>query len=127
MARTKTPPSDAGENFLEGKLLIAMPGMSDPHFEKSVVFMCAHSADGAMGIIINKPVTGLSFHDLMQKLELAVTPSTPNFPILYGGPVEPGRGLVVQCGDDGCSVACLPVAAGLWLLCPLDLKVFVAD
>jgi len=63
-----------------------MPGMADPHFEKSVIFMCAHSADGAMGIMINKPVAGLSFHDLISKLELKVTPETPNFPVLYGGP-----------------------------------------
>src|SRR5690348_14687714 len=99
MERTKTPPSDAGENFLEGKLLIAMPGMSDPHFEKSVIFMCAHSAEGAMGIIINTPVAGLSFHDLMQKLDLSVTLATPDCPILYGGPVETGRGFVLQRSD----------------------------
>src|SRR5437764_13206137 len=94
MARTKTPPESGGENFLEGKLLIAMPGMGDPHFEKSVVFMCAHSADGAMGIVINKPLTGLSFHDLMQTVELAVSPSTANSPILYGGPVASCLGFV---------------------------------
>ena len=82
MAPTKDSRAASGENFLEGKLLIAMPGMADPHFEKSVIFMCAHSAEGAMGIMINKPVAGLSFHDLMRKLELSVTPHTPNFPIL---------------------------------------------
>src|ERR1700748_2957432 len=57
-----------GVNFLEGKLLIALPGMSDPRFEKSVIFMCAHSTDGAMGIMINRAVEGLKFRELMDKL-----------------------------------------------------------
>ena len=127
MARVKTPPESSGDNFLEGKLLIAMPGMGDPHFEKSVVFMCAHSADGAMGIIINKPVTGLSFHDLMEKLELAVTPSTPNFPILYGGPVETGRGFVLHSGDYESSDATLPVSEDVSLTATLDILRAMAD
>ena len=66
-------PSAPAENFLEGKLLIAMPGMPDPRFEKSVIFMCAHSASGAMGLIVNKPFEGLSFRELMEKFEIAVT------------------------------------------------------
>jgi len=127
MARTKIPPSDAGENFLEGKILIAMPGMSDPHFEKSVIFMCAHSAEGAMGIIINKPVAGLSFHDLMQKLDLSVTPATPNFPILYGGPVETGRGFVLHSGDYESSEATLPVSEDVSLTATLDILRAMAD
>jgi putative transcriptional regulator len=127
MERTKTPPAEEGENFLEGKLLIAMPGMSDPHFEKSVVFMCAHSAEGAMGIIINKPVAGLSFHDLMQKLELSVTASTPNFPILYGGPVETGRGFVLHSGDYESSDATLPVSEEVSLTATLDILRAMAE
>ena len=55
------PPHEDDNRFLEGKLLIAMPGMSDPRFEKAVIFMCAHSGDGAMGLIVNKPVTGRRF------------------------------------------------------------------
>src|ERR1700753_3687891 len=86
-------------NFLEGKLLIAMPGMGDPRFEKSVIFMCAHSSDGAMGLIVNKPVAGLAFRDLIEKLELEATAGTPDLPILYGGPVQTGRGLVLHSRD----------------------------
>ena len=127
MPRTKTPATAGGENFLEGKLLIAMPGMADPHFEKSVIYMCAHSADGAMGIIINKPVTGLSFHDLMQKLDLAVGPGTPNFPILYGGPVETGRGFVLHSGDYESSEATLPVSEDVSLTATLDILRAMAD
>jgi len=57
-----------GENFLEGKLLIALPGMSDPRFEKSVIFMCAHSLDGAMGIMINRAVDGPFFSLLVLRI-----------------------------------------------------------
>jgi putative transcriptional regulator len=117
----------SGENFLEGKLLIAMPGMADPHFEKSVIFVCAHSADGAMGIIINKPVAGLSFHDLISKLELKVTRETPNFPVLYGGPVETGRGFVLHSGEYESSEATLPVSEDVSLTATLDILRAMAD
>ncbi|HEX4079217.1 MAG TPA: YqgE/AlgH family protein [Rhizomicrobium sp.] len=123
----RNPRSSGGDNFLEGKLLIAMPGMTDPHFEKSVIFMCAHSAEGAMGIMINKPVAGLSFHDLVQKLELAVTPSTPNIPVLYGGPVETGRGFVLHTGDYESSEATLPVSEDVSLTATLDILRAMAD
>jgi putative transcriptional regulator len=127
MTRIKDSRATSGENFLEGKLLIAMPGMTDPHFEKSVIFMCAHSAEGAMGIMINKPVTGLSFHDLMEKLELKVTPGTRNFPILYGGPVESGRGFVLHSGDYESSEATLPVSEDISLTATLDILRAMAD
>ena len=127
MASTKDKRAASGENFLEGKLLIAMPGMADPHFEKSVIFMCAHSAEGAMGIMINKPVSGLSFHDLMRKLELQVMPTTPNFPILYGGPVETGRGFVLHSGDYESSEATLPVSEEVSLTATLDILRAMAE
>lgn len=98
-----------------------MPGMTDPRFEKSVIFMCAHSADGAMGIIVNKQVTGLSFQDLMKKLDLQVTARTPDFPILYGGPVESGRGFVLHSGDYDSPDATLPVSEDVSLTATLDI------
>jgi len=110
-----------GESFLEGKLLIALPSMSDPRFEKSVIFMCAHSIEGAMGIMINKPVTGLSFQDLLRKLDLDVTAATPDFPVLYGGPVETGRGFVLHSGDYESSEATLPVSEDVSLTATLDI------
>ncbi|HEY3636754.1 MAG TPA: YqgE/AlgH family protein [Rhizomicrobium sp.] len=121
------PPQTASDNFLEGKLLIAMPGMADPHFEKSVIFMCAHSSEGAMGIMINKPVSGLSFHDLMAKLDLSVKGNTPNFPILYGGPVETGRGFVLHSGDYESLEATLPVSEDVSLTATLDILRAMAD
>src|ERR1700752_469002 len=127
MTRAKDPRSAGGENFLEGKLLIAMPGMADPHFEKSVIFMCAHSSEGAMGIMINKPVAGLSFHEVMEKLDLQVRPDTPNFPILYGGPVETGRGFVLHSGDYESSDATLPVSEDISLTATLDILRAIAE
>ncbi len=127
MTGLREPHPEIGDNFLEGKLLIAMPGMADPHFEKSVIFMCAHSSEGAMGIMINRPVVGLSFHDMMEKLELNVKPDTPNFPILYGGPVETGRGFVLHSGDYESSEATLPVSEDISLTATLDILRAMAD
>ncbi len=110
-----------GESFLEGKLLIALPSMNDPRFEKSVIFVCAHSVEGAMGIMINKPVAGLSFQDLLRKLDLGVTPATPDFPVLYGGPVETGRGFVLHSGDYESADATLPVSEDVSLTATLDI------
>lgn len=109
------------ENFLEGKLLIAMPGMPDPRFEKSVIFMCAHSAKGAMGIIINKPIEGLSFRELMEKFDIAVTTDGPQTPILFGGPVNMGRGFVLHSADYGTPDATLSIANGISLTATTDI------
>jgi putative transcriptional regulator len=127
MTGSPRPLAENDDNFLEGKLLIAMPGMADPHFEKSVIFMCAHSSEGAMGIMINKPVAGLSFHDLMEKLDLRVGAETPNFPILYGGPVETGRGFVLHSGDYESSEATLPVSEDISLTATLDILRAMAE
>lgn len=83
---------------LTGKLLIAMPGMGDPRFEHSVVAVCAHSPDGAMGLIVNKPLPAPGFGDLLGQLGIPVTASDrpETTPILFGGPVETGRGFVLH-------------------------------
>lgn len=84
---------------LSGKLLIAMPGMGDPRFEKSVIFMCAHSDDGAMGLIVNHPALELSFSDLLDQLDIPGGDSTLPTTIYIGGPVEHGRGFVLHTSD----------------------------
>ena len=81
---------------LTGKLLIAMPGMGDPRFAHSVVLLCAHSPDGAMGLIINKPTSDLRLRDLLEQLSIAPTGQTRNLPVHFGGPVEHGRGFVLH-------------------------------
>jgi len=81
---------------LNGKLLIAMPGMGDPRFAHSVVFMCAHSEDGGMGLIINKPADDLRLKDLMEQLSITTGTDMQNRAIHFGGPVESGRGFVLH-------------------------------
>jgi putative transcriptional regulator len=116
-----------GANFLEGKLLIALPGMSDPRFEKTVVFMCAHSNEGAMGLIINKPVKDLGFQNMAARLGLTVTANTPDFPVLYGGPVETGRGFVLHSGDYESRESTMPVSEDISLTGTLDILRAIAE
>lgn len=82
-----------------GKLLIAMPGMSDPRFEKSVVYICAHSDDGAMGLIINKPMPDVALEDLLKQLSIEDADRGANVPVYFGGPVEVGRGFVLHSAE----------------------------
>lgn len=110
-----------GENFLEGKLLIALPGMPDPRFEKSVIYMCAHSVEGAMGIMINRAVEGVQFRELMEKLELDVATEMNDVPVLYGGPVETGRGFVLHSGDYESADSTLPVSDDVSLTATIDI------
>lgn len=84
---------------LAGKLLIAMPGMGDPRFEHSVVYVCAHSPEGAMGLIINKPAADIRFADLLHQLGIAVEDGMRDIRVHFGGPVEYGRGFVLHSSD----------------------------
>ncbi|HEX7725881.1 MAG TPA: YqgE/AlgH family protein [Rhizomicrobium sp.] len=124
---TKDNRSIEGTNFLEGKLLIALPGMSDPRFEKAVIFMCAHSAEGAMGLIINKPIEGLGFHDLVQNLDIRVTNNVPDSPVLFGGPVDTGRGFVLHSGEYAAPNATMPVTKEISLTATLDILKAMAE
>lgn len=87
---------------LTGKLLIAMPGMSDPRFEKSVVYLCAHSSEETMGLIINKPAPGLDINDMFRQLRITTSGAT-EIAVHFGGPVENGRGFVLHSGEYACS------------------------
>lgn len=93
--------TETSENldFLDGKLLVAMPGMEDQRFEKSVVFICAHSPEGAMGLIVNKPTPELDFSDLLKQLEIPVGDQERKIDVHFGGPVEHGRGFVLHSTD----------------------------
>jgi|SRR4051812_33417951 putative transcriptional regulator len=121
MAEQKKAKAISGENFLEGKLLIALPGMNDPRFERSVIYMCAHSNTGAMGLIVNKPIEGLGFQELLRRLDLPVSERTPNSAILFGGPVETGRGFVLHTGEYESAESTLPISADISLTATLDI------
>lgn len=84
---------------LNGRLLIAMPSMGDARFEKSVIFVCSHSDNGAMGLIVNKPAEDLKFKDLLKQLEIEAPASARSIRIHVGGPVEFGRGFVLHSAD----------------------------
>ncbi|MGF9693115.1 YqgE/AlgH family protein [Rhizobium sp. 0TCS1.26] len=112
--------------FLDGQFLIAMPGMQDGNFDRSVVYICAHSAAGAMGFIINRS-QAISFTEVLLHLKLVEQPeaimmdgATRDFPILNGGPVETGRGFVLH-SDDFSSESSIPVSDDISLTATLDI------
>ena len=115
------------QGFLHGKLLIAMPALPDPRFERSVIFMISHSDDGAMGLIVNKPIGPLGFKDLMQQMEIATSPATPNPPVLFGGPVETDRGYVLHNNDRANRPASLPVTSEIALTPTIDMLRAIAE
>jgi putative transcriptional regulator len=84
------------DTYLAGQLLVAMPGMRDPRFAKTVIYMCAHSADGAMGLVLNRTLDVLTFSDLLQQLGIKTPLACPTIDIHFGGPVETGRGFVLH-------------------------------
>jgi len=94
-----TMPVQKTSGYLAGQLLIAMPQMRDPRFTRAVVYLCAHTAEGAMGIVINRPFDGLSFSELLEQLEIPPTPACKAIRIHFGGPVEGGRGFVLHSAD----------------------------
>ena len=115
-----------GRGFLDGQFLIAMPGMADANFARTVVYICAHSEDGAMGFVINR-AQQLSFSDVLLHLDLVgedevirLPGSTLDFPIRCGGPVESGRGFVLH-SDDYMSESSIPVSDDICLTATLDI------
>ena len=86
--------------FLSGKLLLAMPGMADPRFERAVIAMCVHDANGAIGVGIGHKRAGISFRGLLKQLEIDPAQAS-DCAVHHGGPVEPGRGFVLHSTDWG--------------------------
>ena len=115
-------------SFLDGQMLIAMPGMSDPRFDRSVIFMCAHSDNGAMGIIVNKRAPMISFSELLERLDILPQESRIKLPddvqsmlVQFGGPVEPGRGFVLHTSDYFSADTSLPIDERVALTATLDI------
>ena len=95
-----TKPTDGTDNlYLTGQLLVAMPQMRDPRFARSVIYMCAHSADGAMGLVVNRRVGSITFDDLLQQLNIGPNKRIDEIRVHFGGPVEQGRGFVLHSSD----------------------------
>ncbi len=95
--------------FLDGQLLVAMPGIGDPRFERTVIYLCAHSADGAMGLVVNKTADGITFDHTIAGRH-----------VQFGGPVETGRGFVLHSSDYFSADATLPIDDRIGLTATLD-------
>ncbi|MGR3757324.1 MAG: YqgE/AlgH family protein [Tranquillimonas sp.] len=106
---------------LSGKLLIAMPGMGDPRFERSVIFVCAHSEDGAMGLVVNKPSPDLTFPRLLEQLSIESGGGGRDIRVYIGGPVENGRGFVLHSSDYASNSSTLEVDDTFGMTATLDI------
>src|SRR3954469_18242377 len=96
----------AARGFLDGQMLIATPGMQDERFARSLIYMCAHSSEGAMGIIVNQPASNINFRDLLVQLnvvgdtdKIQLPPPAHRVRVLRGGPVDTQRGFVLHSAD----------------------------
>ena len=114
-----TMPS-APDAFLTGQLLIAMPGIGDPRFERALVLLCAHDEEHAMGLAVNRPVDGLTLPDLLQRLGVEASIEVPADLVLMGGPVQRERGFVLHTGDFRSLDSTLPVAEDLAMTATRD-------
>ncbi len=85
--------------YLDGHLLVAMPTMSDPRFARTVIYLCAHTADGAMGLVVNKLLDSLTFPDLLEQLGIQTSNTGDEIRVHFGGPVESARGFVLHSTD----------------------------
>jgi putative transcriptional regulator len=96
-----SPNSDGSspESFLTGQLLIAMPAMADPRFAQSVIYLCAHTPEGAMGLVLNRPIVKPTFDDLLKQLNVEPLPPMRQIKLCAGGPVGNARGFVLHTND----------------------------
>jgi putative transcriptional regulator len=127
------PRRASAEGYLDGQLLIAMPVMSDPRFARSVIYLCAHSEDGAMGLIINQRASHISFPDLLERLGIVSADSEDGIAddvgamsIHVGGPVETGRGFVLHSADYFVDDSTLPIDDGVCLTATIDILKAIA-
>ncbi|WP_198369688.1 YqgE/AlgH family protein [Roseomonas rosulenta] len=125
MAKTTRSVPEPTEGYLAGHLLIAMPGMQDPRFDHSVVCLCAHSSEGAMGLMVNRPLAGMVFDDLLQQLKVEPLPPQRRIRMVSGGPAETGRGFVLHT-DDWTTEGSLTFAPGLTLTASTDILAAIA-
>ena len=112
--------------YLEGQLLVAMPTMADPRFAHTVIYMCAHSEDGAMGLVVNKLLESLSFSDLLEQLEIEPAHESKPIPVHFGGPVEAARGFVLH-STDYTHEATMQVDDGFSLTATIDVLKAMAE
>lgn len=106
---------------LTGRVLIAMPGMQDTRFGQAVIFICAHSSEGAMGLVVNKMADDLKLSDLLEQLDIEESPDARRMPVHFGGPVETGRGFVLHDPSYCSSISTLAVDERFSMTATLDI------
>jgi len=136
----KLPRSASGKNrgrgrgYLDGQMLIAMPAMMDERFARSLIYVCAHSSEGAMGIVVNHPAPNINFSDLLVKLDVIPAADIIRLPsragvvkVMRGGPVETERGFVLHSSDFFIENSTLPIAEGICLTATIDILKAIAS
>src|ERR1051325_3866671 len=119
--------------YLDGQMLIAMPSMRDERFTRSVIYVCAHSSEGAMGIVVNQLAANINFPDLLVQLEVIPAADIIQLPRraggvegLKGGRVETARGFVLHSADFFIENSTLPIDDGICLTATLDILKAIA-
>jgi putative transcriptional regulator len=123
----------SARGYLDGQMLIAMPAMGDERFARAVIYVCAHSTEGAMGIVVNQPAQNIKFPELLVQLEVIPAGERIELPtqaedvkVLKGGPVETGRGFVLHSSDFFIENSTLPIDEGICLTATLDILKAIA-
>src|SRR4051812_24750945 len=106
--------------YLTGQLLVAMPAMRDPRFTRTVIYICAHTADGALGLVVNRLVGSITFPDLLAQLGIDSKGRGEEIRVHFGGPVETGRGFVLPPADS-LDNGTLKVSSSIALTASLDI------
>ena len=133
----KVPAKSSGggpkRGYLDGQMLIAMPAMGDERFARSLIYVCAHSSEGAMGIVVNQAAANIRFPDLLVQLDVIPAAELIQLPrkagtvkVLKGGPVETGRGFVLHSADFFIENSTLPIENGICLTATLDILKAIA-
>ena len=130
----RAPKRSRGVDYLDGQLLIAMPTMTDKRFARSVIYLCTHSADGAMGLILNQRAKDISFPQLLQQLGIVSKGATDTVPpeimlkdVHVGGPVDTKRGFVLHSADYHAASNTLPIDKHISLTATIDILKAMAD
>jgi putative transcriptional regulator len=130
---SRSDAQNADSEYLDGQMLIAMPVMEDERFQRSVIYMCAHSSEGAMGIIVNRPAGSIDFPGLLMQLNIikkgeriTLGEDAEAMKVLRGGPVETGRGFVLHSSDFFIKDSTLPIDDEISLTATLDILKAIA-
>ncbi|MGE0230330.1 MAG: YqgE/AlgH family protein [Flavobacteriaceae bacterium] len=125
---------DTSGHYLDGRMLVAMPSMGDSRFERSVIYLCAHSKEGAMGIIVNHVASSITFRELLEQLDILPVGDQIRLPadfvnrkVFIGGPVETGRGFVLHSPDYFAESSTLPIANDVCLTSTIDILRAMVD